>query len=343
MLDRERLLDMEPRIARARAIAFAAAGVGILTAAPWYSWWIAVPLAWVVLTHFLVLLPLIARSQHPEWPIAATVVNAQATIGVAIALTGGPHSPAQPLLLFSIVTVAARFPARGVFAAAGFTAVVLLTSTIAVDPADYARNPVFVNAAFVCLLGLAAGCHALMRSDIRQRADAILDPLTGLLNRKALTDRFAELAEQAALTHEPIALVMCDVDHFKTVNDEYGHDRGDTVLKEVAYVIRRSLRSFELVYRLGGDEFLIVLPGAPFETAVGLAERVRGAIMDARPGGLELSISLGVACAREQIAFEPLFRAADEALYRAKRDGRNRVAPAPDEGHGLAPEPVGAR
>lgn len=165
-----------------------------------------------------------------------------------------------------------------------------------------------------------------MRSDIRQRADAILDPLTGLLNRKALTDRFAELAEQAALTGEPVALVMCDVDEFKTVNDAHGHERGDAVLKDLAYVIRRSLRSFELVYRLGGDELLIVLPGATAATARDLAEAVRAAIEAARPGGLDVTVSIGVASAHGGVAFDALFRDADDALYRAKHDGRNRVA-----------------
>jgi len=326
---------MEPRIAKARAVAFAAAGVGLITAAPWYGWWILLPLAWIVVSHFLLLLPLIARAQYPEWPIFATVVNAQATIGLAIALTGGPRSPAQPLLLFSIVTVAARFPARAVIAAAAFTGVVLLVTTIAVDPAAYVHNPAFVDASLICLIGLAAGCFALMHSDIRQRSEAILDPLTGLLNRKALTDRFVELAEQAALTGEPIALVMCDVDRFKEINDAHGHERGDAVLKEAAYVMRRSLRSFELVYRLGGDEFLIVLPGATFKTAGELAEGVRRALQAARPGGIEVTMSIGVASARGSVAFDPLFRAADEALYRAKRAGRNRVATAPGGGSPL--------
>ncbi|HYV16300.1 MAG TPA: diguanylate cyclase [Conexibacter sp.] len=326
---------MEPKIAKARALAFGAAGVGLLAAVPWYGWWILVPLAWIVLSHFLLLLPLIARSRHPEWPIAATVVNAQATIGVAIALTGGPRSPAQPLLLFAIVTVSARFSGRGVLAAAGFTGVVLLASTIPVSPAAYAEDPAFVHSSLICLIGLAAGCHALMHAEIRHRTDAVLDPLTGLLNRKALTDRFAELAQQAAVTGAPIALVLCDVDRFKAVNDEHGHERGDAVLKQVAYVLRRSLRAFELVYRLGGDEFLIVLPGATSATAGELAEGVRRALEDARPGGCEVTVSVGVASTRGGVAFEPLFREADEALYRAKRDGRNRVAMSPD-----SPEPA---
>lgn len=327
-LDRERLLDMEPKIAKARALAFSAAGVGLISAAPWYGWWILAPLAWIILSHFLVLLPLIARSQRPEWPIAATVVNAQATIGVAIALTGGPRSPAQPLLMFAIVTVSARFPGRAVLAAAAFTAVVLLASTIGVDPAAYEADPGFVHGSLICLIGLAAACHALMHAEIQHRTDAILDPLTGVLNRKSMPVRFAELASQSSLTGAPIALLMCDVDRFKAVNDEYGHERGDVVLKEVARVIRRSLRSFELVYRLGGDEFLIVLPGATSMTACKLAETVRRALEAARPGGCEVTVSIGIASARGDVAFEPLFRDADDALYRAKRQGRNRVATA---------------
>jgi len=336
--DRERLLDMEPRIAKARAVAFGAAGLGMVTTAPWYGAWILLPLAWIVVSHFLVLNPLIARSRHPEWPIFATVVNAQATIGVAIALTGGPRSPAQSLLLFAIVTVSARFRGRGVIAAASLTGLVLLASTIAVDPAAYLDDPAFVNASFICLIGLAAGCYALMRSDILQRAEAILDPLTGLLNRKALAGRFAELAEQAALTGDPIALILVDIDRFKEVNDDHGHERGDAVLKEVAYVMRRSLRSFELVYRLGGDEFLIVLPGADLGNAHELAERVREALELARPGGLTITGSVGVASARGTVSFEDLYREVDDALYRAKRAGRNRVAlAAGDAAVGTAP------
>jgi diguanylate cyclase (GGDEF)-like protein len=165
-----------------------------------------------------------------------------------------------------------------------------------------------------------------MRSEVHQRTRAILDPLTGLLNREALTGRFAELAEQAALTDEWVALVACDLDHFKAINDEYGHDRGDEVLHAAAQAIRNSLRSFELVYRTGGEEFLIVLPGASLEQAAELAERVRSLIERARPGGLYVTASLGVAVARgADVVYGPLFQRADRALYLAKGAGRNRV------------------
>ena len=124
------------------------------------------------------------------------------------------------------------------------------------------------------------------------------------------------------LTGDPVALILVDVDHFKDVNDEHGHERGDAVLKEAAYVMRRSLRSFELVYRLGGDEFLIVLPGANLGNARELAERVREALELARPGGLVITASVGVTSARGTVSFEDLYREVDDALYRAKHAGR---------------------
>jgi diguanylate cyclase (GGDEF)-like protein len=275
---------------------------------------------------YAILQPLIGRSERPEYVIAATVVNAQVLIGVGIAMTGGPSSPAIPILLLPIITLPARFPARGVAAGVAITVAVLLLSTVAVDPAGFADDPTYTLVALATLPGLAAFAHTLMSSEIEQRADAILDPLTGLLNRKALQTRFAELASQAALTDGWISVIECDLDHFKRINDAHGHDRGDAVLKDAAYVLRKNLRSFELVYRLGGEEFLVVLPGVLPAQAADLAERVRRGIESARPGGLPITASFGVAGARgDRVDFEALFREADAALYTAKDRGRNRV------------------
>src|SRR5438876_5841361 len=99
-------------------------------------------------------------------------------------------------------------------------------------------------------------------AEVEHRNVALLDPLTALLNRAALERRFHELEEQAHLTGETVSLLICDIDRFKQVNDTYGHDRGDAVLRDFAYEMRKHLRSFELIYRLGGEEFLLVLPGA---------------------------------------------------------------------------------
>jgi diguanylate cyclase (GGDEF)-like protein len=124
--------------------------------------------------------------------------------------------------------------------------------------------------------------------------------------------------------------MLCDVDSFKTVNDEHGHDRGDAALRDVAYTMRTQLRSFELMYRLGGEEFLVVLAGAELADAVDMAERLRAAVEQARPAGFPITISVGVSVARgEQVRYDELFKAADVALYAAKRAGRNRVTAAP--------------
>ena len=102
---------------------------------------------------------------------------------------------------------------------------------------------------------------ALMRSDVYHRGETVIDPLTGMLNRKALASRVAELEQQSLVSGEPVGLVVGDLDRFKEVNDSCGHATGDAVLKEVAYAMRKELRAFDLAYRLGGEEFLVVLPG----------------------------------------------------------------------------------
>ena len=166
----------------------------------------------------------------------------------------------------------------------------------------------------------------LVASDVRHRADSTLDQLTGLLNRRALGPRFAEIAEQAALTDQPVSVVLADLDHFKSINDDHGHGVGDAVLRDVAYAMRRALRTFELLYRLGGEEFALLLPGAAEDDAVRIAESLRVAIEELEIGGLRVTCSFGVATARgEDIALERLVAGADAALYAAKRGGRNRV------------------
>jgi diguanylate cyclase (GGDEF)-like protein len=324
-LHRDRLLDMERRLARPRAIMYGSLAVAFVIGVPWIGWWTLIPLALSVV-GYRILQPRIATSERPEYVVAATVVNAQILIGIGIALSGGPHSPTIAMLLLPIVTLPARFTTRGVYAGLGLTVVVLLLSTVAVDPGGFADDPTFTLIGLASCGGLAAFAEALMRAELQQRSDAVLDPLTGLLNRKALTGRFEEIAQQAKLTRAPVCLVACDLDHFKQVNDVHGHDRGDAVLKDAAYVLRKQLRSFELVYRLGGEEFLIVLPGCSIHEGHAIAERVRIGLADARPGGLPVTASFGVAAASgADAAFEPLFRAADAALYQAKRAGRNRV------------------
>jgi diguanylate cyclase (GGDEF)-like protein len=178
------------------------------------------------------------------------------------------------------------------------------------------------------VLAVAMLSTALMRSDLEHRSEAVIDPLTGMLNRNALSSRVAELAQQSRLSGEPIGLILADLDHFKQVNDSLGHATGDAVLKDVAYILRKELRAFDLAYRLGGEEFLVLLPGADASQTHDLAEQLRQAVA-ARSvgGGVEVTLSLGVSASERGDAFDyaAVFAEADAALYEAKRTGRDRV------------------
>jgi diguanylate cyclase (GGDEF)-like protein len=236
--------------------------------------------------------------------------------------------------------VAARFRPRVVIAALVLTILITLVASVGVHPQWAIDDPVSLIAALALLAGVVSIVWALQAAELHHRDEAILDPLTGLLNRHALVPRFIEITHQARLTGQPVCLVLCDVDCFKEVNDEHGHDRGDAALRDVAYELRKRLRSFELVYRLGGEEFLIVLPGIELSAAKATAERLRAAIEQARPTGIPITISIGVSAARgAQVDYDTLFKAADEALYEAKHMGRNRViaAPAPPSAEVQAP------
>jgi diguanylate cyclase (GGDEF)-like protein len=135
------------------------------------------------------------------------------------------------------------------------------------------------------------------------------------------------VAEQARLTDQPVSLVTFDLDEFKHVNDAHGHAQGDMVLTDVAYALRKALRSFELLYRVGGEELLLILPGTELSVGCEIAEQARRAIEQSEPAGLNMTASFGVSSAfGEAIEFAPMFEAADRSLYAAKRAGRNRVA-----------------
>jgi len=157
------------------------------------------------------------------------------------------------------------------------------------------------------------------------------DFLTGLLNRRA----FASVAESqiaAAKRHGwPLALVLYDLDHFKSVNDRFGHDAGDAVLIALAAVAKRIFREEDVVARHGGEEFVVLAPHCDFDAALVLAERMRGAVETTPiplPGGQQITVaaSFGVAIVRSPSdTLDTLVGAADRALYRAKAEGRNRV------------------
>jgi two-component system cell cycle response regulator len=157
------------------------------------------------------------------------------------------------------------------------------------------------------------------------------DALTEIDNRRYLEERLHETFEHAKRMREPFACVMCDLDLFKSVNDTHGHQAGDVVLRQLAQLLKAEAREIDRVGRYGGEEFMLILPGASAEAAVRFADRVRNAVAQRTfafdGGSVQRTISCGVAgWPHPQITdVDALVRAADDALYVAKETGRNRV------------------
>ena len=161
---------------------------------------------------------------------------------------------------------------------------------------------------------------------------AITDALTGLFNRRYMEMHLASLVEQAASRGKPIAVMVLDIDYFKSVNDTHGHDAGDDVLREFAVRIRKAIRNIDLACRYGGEEFVIVMPETDMAVASMVAERIRRRIatepfpIQQGTKNLEVTISIGLAAiGAPGDNAAAILKRADTALYRAKRDGRNRV------------------
>ena len=163
---------------------------------------------------------------------------------------------------------------------------------------------------------------------------AIVDTLTGLHNRRFFDTNFPASVEQAARAGKPLCLMVLDIDHFKLVNDRFGHDAGDQVLKSFASRVRHAIRASDMVCRLGGEEFAVVMPETGMEIGVKIAERVRRVVEsdlftyapDRSP--LRVTVSIGLASRDGATSAEPLMRRADVALYQSKEAGRNRVTAA---------------
>ncbi|SDM59926.1 PleD family two-component system response regulator [Maricaulis salignorans] len=159
---------------------------------------------------------------------------------------------------------------------------------------------------------------------------AITDPLTGLHNRRYIASRLHQAMESSNNGGAPVSLLIADIDHFKSINDRYGHEGGDYVLRGFAERVQRDLRALDLAARYGGEEFVIVMPGAGLAEARGASERLRASIasepFDLGDGRSAcVTVSIGCAQAEDGESAESLLRRADEALYLAKDEGRNRV------------------
>ena len=175
---------------------------------------------------------------------------------------------------------------------------------------------------------------AVEKAELMQRVSemATMDELTGLYNRRRFQERLKIETERARRYGRDLSLLMLDIDHFKLVNDTYGHRAGDAVLADLATLMRDATRETDQVARYGGEEFVILMPETPELAAVAIAERIRETVAEhttvAGEVSIRFTVSAGVATLvhGEGQAGEDIVRRGDEAMYQAKRSGRNRVA-----------------
>ena len=325
---RERLLDMEERVGRYRLACFGilALALAVGGGSSVGYWWIG--LLALGLAGFAVADRFMRASPRPALWIAGAWAALPALLAASVLVTGGASSPVLVWFALPAVTLGFRFEERGMIAGTVFVVAMFLASGVAPDPeaAWEQRQHLIAVAALIISTVILSG--ALVESDRAHRRRSTLDPLTGLFNRNALEQRLGELDGQLCDPDEGLsyAFLLCDLDNFKRVNDQYGHPTGDAVLQDVAYTMRAALRAGDSIYRVGGEEILVMLPGASHADAVEIAERLRIEVRERQPVGVPVSLSIGVAVAEPgRVDTEELLSRADAALYAAKAGGRDLV------------------
>jgi diguanylate cyclase (GGDEF)-like protein len=253
------------------------------------------------------------------------------TVGAAVHLQGLNGVFWAYPTLFIAYFLLARALALGLSAllVVGVTTIVALT----MDGALAARVGATLTLNLVMINVVLNVLGQLQSALVRQ---AITDPLTGLYNRRHLQTHLDGLDRPGGVDH---ALLSIDIDHFKQINDRHGHAAGDEVLKRFAEVLTQRTRRGDLLFRTGGEEFVLLLPGATLDDARALADDLRQRVADAclLPGtALTVTVSIGIAQRRRGDAHSDWLRQADAALYRAKRGGRNRVVTVGDSADAAA-------
>lgn len=338
---RERLLDMEERVRPYRLACF-----GILALALALGggsevgfWW--VPLLGAGLAGFWVAGRFMRRSARPARWVAGAWAALPALIAASALVTGAATSPVLVWFALPAATLGFRFEPRGIAFGTAYVVAMFLAAAVLPDPhaAWGQRQELIAIAALIVSTVILSG--ALVESDRAHRRRSTLDPLTGLFNRNALEQRLSELEGQACDPSEGLshAFLLCDLDHFKRVNDQFGHAAGDAVLQDVAYTMRAALRAGDSIYRVGGEEILVILPGAGRAEATEIAERLCRQVRERRPVGIPVSLSIGIAVTDEgRVDTEELLARADASLYAAKASGRDRFFPVGCESG--APDPA---
>jgi len=291
----QRYLDLEPNMetARRRVVAI------ILIPAVITS--VGFGPALGTITAFGVLVALLMewwRSTRPSTPMrgALSAAGFQFLLTSGVALTGGLRSPWLPWLAIPVMMLACRFRRAVVITGLVLAAVVAVAACLIAEWAGTARQfPVWYHglAATALTVALAIVGLTMQSAEIQSRSAANQDPLTGLPNRKALNDTLRHLAPRIWAANKWLCIPACDLDHFKDINDRYGHPRGDEVLVQAAATLQSSLQGIGTVFRIGGEEFVAVLPGVDREDGTRIAERIRHVVSTTPMSDLSITCRWG--------------------------------------------------
>ncbi|MHB8491071.1 MAG: GGDEF domain-containing protein [Solirubrobacteraceae bacterium] len=298
-----------------------------------YGWQIIVaPLA--MATVYVSIEHNIERFRRPEIALGLGWLALQGSFVVAGLLASAPMVFGASLMFMLPIGSSAVFPPRGVFVGLGVS-LVLMVGYVAIESwSFFLRVPAIMTFYVAILITIAMVGMAVGRSTIEYRDLGIVDQLTGLFNRGALMARVAELAHGSMEARTQVAVIVADVDRFKAINDVHGHATGDAVLRELGYRVRKHLRAFESAYRIGGEEFVVLLEAVDWAHAESVAARLREAIRRAPLASVPTTVSFGLAASApgERFRYEDVFQRADKALYEAKRAGGDRIATATRKG-----------
>jgi hypothetical protein len=236
--ERERMVDTDRRLAPTRKLALGVLAAGLLIMGPWIGWWTLAPLL-IAGVLFGVADRIMERGvSRPEYWLFGAWIGSQLVIAASVVIVWSPDVPVMSWFAIPIVTLSARFSQRGIVIGVVLTLLLMAGIAVTSEWSAVMDSPPLIVMPMVVVLAVGILSTTLMRSDIQHRDEAIIDPLTSMLNRKAMDNRIGELCAQARVSGAPVGVVVIDIDHFKRVNDSVGHAVGDAVLRDVAYTIR---------------------------------------------------------------------------------------------------------
>jgi diguanylate cyclase (GGDEF)-like protein len=262
------------------------------------------------------------RGRKPPLPFALLLVPITAVITLSLATQGVMGAFwCYPTVLFSFFVLSRRMAI-----VCSLTLLAVATGFVLrfVGPRITIR---FTVSLVLTILIVDVIQNIIRELERRLQEQAITDPLTGAFNRRHMEARLSEAVENARRGAAPASLLLIDIDHFKRINDEHGHDAGDAVLKGLVSFVRQRSRKVDLLFRMGGEEFVLLLPDTAEDEALVTAEDLRQSIAEAPLfDAVAVTVSIGIGGLRPQDSVEQWIKETDAAMYAAKQAGRNRVA-----------------